>query len=173
MEWMLPVLVLAIIWYWLQKKRPAPSEPKPSPDVRALLAAELERRSEAVRREGRYGEAQVIALKATWLGVYPKLGDDDPPETLDPNAGRHLRFVSTIWSRYHEARAANEDRDDVDTWLPYPKDAVRKALQLLLDVGEGTVRSAHVSPGEATPEVLEELRAALVELRDERNGGRG
>ena len=173
MEWMLPVLVLAIIWYWLQKKRPAPSEPKPSPDVRALLAAELERRSEAVRREGRYGEAQVIALKATWLGVYPKLGDDDPPETLDPNEGRHLRFVSTIWGKYREARAANEDRDDVDAWLPYPNDAIRKALQFLLDIGEGTVRSAHVNPGEATPEVLEELRGALAELRNEGNGGSG
>ena len=172
MEWMLLVLALAIIWHWLGKKRAPPPEPKPLPDVRELLAQDLAERSETARREGRFGEAQVIALGSAWLGVHPKLGDDDPPETLDPNEGRHLRFVSTIWGKYCTARAENEDRDNIDTWLPYPKDAVRRALQLLLDIGEGTVRSAHVSPGEATPEVLEELRVALAELRDERNGGR-
>ena len=173
MEWMLLVLALAIIWHWLGKKRAPPQEPEPLPDVRELLAQDLAKRSETARQEGRYGEAQVIALKSAWLGVHPKLGNDDPPETLDPNEGRHLRFVSTIWGRYREARAATEDRDDIETWLPYPKNDVRKALRFLLDIGEGTVRSAHVSPGEATAEVLEDLRGALAELRDERNGGRG
>ncbi|UCD24998.1 MAG: hypothetical protein JSW51_03485, partial [Gemmatimonadota bacterium] len=134
-------------------------------DARALLAEELEQRSETARGEGRYEEARAIALRAAWFRVHPKLGEDDPPSVLDPNEGRHLRFASNVWDAYREARAANPD-GDIDRWLPYPAESVRGLLRFLLDVGEGTIRSAHVGPGEATPEILEELRGALADLEE-------
>jgi hypothetical protein len=95
--------------------------------------------------------------------THPKLGDDEPPAELSPNEGRHLRLAGDIWSRYREARAANQNSADSD-WLPYPRHAIVAALQLLLGIGEGTIKSPHVESSEATPEVLAEIRDALDEL---------
>jgi hypothetical protein len=163
MEWMLPVLGLAIIWWWLQKKRPPNPEPKPLPDARLLLAEELEQRAEVARKEGRTEEARKTALKSAWMYTHPKLGDDDPPAELDPKEGRHLRLAGEIWSKYREARSANDGLAD-GQWLPYPREAIVTALQLLLGIGEGTIKSPHVDSREATPEVLAEIRTALDEL---------
>jgi len=164
MEWMLPVLALALLWWWLRKKRPPDPEPEPLPDARLLLAEELGRRAAAARQEGRFKEAQVIALKSAWMRTHPKLGDDEPPTELDPNDGRHLRLASDIWSEYREARATAADINDTNSWLPYPKDSTVAALRLLLGIGEGSLKSAHVDPSDATPRVLADLSAALQEL---------
>jgi hypothetical protein len=164
MEWMLAVLALALLWWWLRKKRPPAPEPQPLPDARLLLAEELEQRAGAARQEGRLTDAQVIALKAAWMRTHPKLGDDEPPTVLDPNEGRHLRLAGDIWRKYQGARAQAANAADTDAWLPYPRDAIVTALRLLLGIGEGTVKSAHVDPRDATPEVLADMRAALEEL---------
>jgi hypothetical protein len=164
MEWMLPVLALALLWWWLRKKRPPDPEPQPLPDARLLLAEELGQRAAAARREGLVKQAQALALRSAWMRTHPKLGDDEPPTKLDPNEGRHLRLASDIWGKHREARAAAADVNDMDTWLPYPKDSTVAALRLLLGIGEGSLKSAHVGPSDATPEVLADLRAALQEL---------
>jgi hypothetical protein len=164
MEWMLAVLALALLWWWLKKKRPPAPEPQPLPDARLLLAQELEQRAMAARQAARFRDAQETALKAAWLRTYPKLGDDEPPATLDPNEGRHLRFAGEVWRGYQEAHAARAPGDPADSWLPYPKEAVTEALRFLLQIGEGTVKSAHVDHRDATPEVLADLHDALNEL---------
>ena len=164
MEWMLPVLALALLWWWLRKKRPPAPEPKPLPDARLLLAQELEQRAAAARQEGRFSEARATALKSAWMRLHPRPGDDIPPTVFDPNDGRHLRLASEIWARYQDARAAATDRSDTDSWMPYPRESVVTALRLLSGIGEGAVRSTHVDPRDAAPEVLAELRAALEEL---------
>jgi hypothetical protein len=168
MEWMLAVLVLTLFWWFLRQRRPPTAEPQPLPDPRELLAEELKRAAETARSEGRQKEAQLLALTSAWLKTSPKLGDDSPPQTLDPNETRHLRLAGELWSKYGSMTPPGDTTKpqlQSASMLPYPKEAITRALEMLIDIGEGKVSSVHVDPGEASQEVLDEMRTALDRLR--------
>jgi hypothetical protein len=168
MEWMLAVLALTLFWWFLRQRRPAPVEPQPLPDPRELLAAELQQAAETARREGRQKEAQVLALKSAWFKTSPKLGDDSPPQTLDPNETRHLRLAGELWSEYGSMTPPGDTtkpQPQSTSMLPYPREAIIRALEMLIAIGEGKVSSVHIDPDQASQEVLNEMRNALDQLR--------
>lgn len=175
MEWMLAVLALVLVWWYLRRRRPPPVEPKPLPDPRKLLAEELGQAAQMAHEEGRYEEAQLLALKSTWLKASPKLGDDTPPTVLNADDTRHLRFAGDIWAEYRSA-LANKDQAkrpeyESASMLPYPKESITSALDMLIDIGEGRVRSVHVDPSQVSQEVLQEMRNARDAL-DQTHPGR-
>ena len=175
MEWMLAVLALVLVWWYLRRRRPPPVEPKPLPDPRKLLAEELGQAAQMGHEEGRYEEAQLLALKSTWLKASPKLGDDTPPTVLNADDTRHLRFAGDIWAEYRSA-LANKDQAkrpeyESASMLPYPKESITSALDMLIDIGEGRVRSVHVDPSQVSQEVLQEMRNARDAL-DQTHPGR-
>jgi hypothetical protein len=168
MEWMLAVLVLVLLWWYLRQRRPPPVEPQPLPDPRKLLAQELDRAAETARKEGRHEQAQVLALRSTWLKTSPKLGDDTPPTVLDPNDSRHLRFAGELWAEHQSTPAHGDEtrRHDPQSAaaLPYPKKSIIQALDMLIGIGERRVSSVHVDPDQVSQDVLDEMRKARDEL---------
>jgi hypothetical protein len=146
MEWMLIVLVLAFVWWFLRQRTPRDPAPKALPDARELFAERFEAAADEARRDGRDEEAQEVELRAAWLRTKPRFGDETPPEQLDPNEMQHLRFVDDVWERYGRVLAEQGAphaacRFRPAATLPFPKDAIGRALDMLLDIGEGRVAS--------------------------------
>jgi hypothetical protein len=168
MEWMLAVLALVLLWWYLQQRRPPPVEPKPLPDPRKLLAQELEEVAETARKEGHREQAQVLALRSTWLKTSPRLGDDTPPTVLDPNDSRHLRFAGELWAQHQSKQThcdeARHHEPQSAASLPYPKESIIQALDMLIGIGERRVSSVHVDPDHVSQDVLDEMREARDEL---------
>jgi hypothetical protein len=168
MEWMLAVLVLVLLWWYLRRRRPPPVEPKPLPDPRQLLAEELGRSAQTAREEGRHEEAQLLALRSAWLNTSPKMGDDTPPSRLNPDDSRHLRFAGDLWAGYRSTLALKDQAEHAESKptfvLPYPKESIVRALDMLIDIGDGRVTSVHVDPSQISQDVLHEMKHARDEL---------
>ncbi len=163
MAWMLAVLALVLVWWYLRQRRPPPVEPKPLPDPRELLAVELEQAAKAAREEGRHQDAQLSALRSAWLKTSPKLGDDTPPTELDPDDPRHLRLAGDLWAEYRTI--LGQPDPGPASPLPYPEQSIARALDMLIAIGEGRVRSIHVDPDQVSQDVLDEMRRARDQLQ--------
>lgn len=160
------VLLLAVAW-WLMRHSAKPAvPPQPKIDPRRLLAAQLIEATKVARERGQLREAQLIAYKASWLLLEPPLSQDDPPTEWNPNDMRHLRLVDAVRSRYGEFLSAadhpyTECRYRPAGLLPYPKGVIATALQLLVDLASGTVKSVHVEPGTIPGEVVETVERGI------------
>ena len=167
MQWMvIIVVVLALAWVVL-RQRPGPRlPPKPKIDPRRRLAVELVERAKEARDSGRFAASQGLALRATWLKTQPPLGHDEPPTDLNPNDPHHLQFVDQIRLGFGEylrlpERPYADCRYAPEAMLPYPKAAIRSALQLLLDLSAGRVSSVHVEPGALSDEMLSTVESCV------------
>ncbi len=160
------VLLLAVAW-WLMRHSAKPAvPPKPKIDPRRLLAAQLIEAAKVAREGGQLDEAQLLAYKASWLLLEPPLSQDDPPTEWNPNDMRHLRLVDAVRSRYGDFLSAAdhpyaECRYRPAGLLPYPKGVIATALQLLVDLASGAVKSVHVEPGTLTDDVVQTVKQGL------------
>jgi hypothetical protein len=171
MGWIIVVLVLALVWVFIRQNRPAPAprSAKELPDPQELLAERMVVLASAARQNGRHGEAQLAELKVAWLKTRPLLGHDEPPAELSPNEQKHLRLAGDIWERVGEW-LANQDQPFADcaykpeSLLPFPKQYVAHALEMLIDVGEGRRQSVHFRADAILPEVLHSMKHARAQL---------
>jgi len=165
------VLILALIWIYVKQNRPPPTPlaERELPDPQDLLASRLTERASEARRNGQYDVAQAMALKATWLKTRPLLGQDDPPAELDANEQTHLRLAGGLWEHYSQliadetlAFAGCEFRPQSS--LPYPKEYLILALDMLVDVGEGRVKSIHFNSLAIPSDVVLAMKEARAQL---------
>ncbi len=170
MQWMvLLVVVLALAWVVLRQRSGPRLPPKPKIDPRRRLALELVERARQARQDGHHAAAQAMALKATWLRTEPPLGQDDPPEDLNPNDAWHLKLVDEIrlgFGAYLQLpdRPYGACRYAPDVMLPFPKPAIHAALLLLLDLSAGRATSVHVEPGALSAEMVSTVERCLALL---------
>jgi len=165
------VLVLALVWIYVKQNRPPPTPlaERELPDPQELLASHLIETAQEARRAGQYDVAQARNLKATWLKTRPLLGQDDPPAELDANEQQHLRLAGDLWGRYSQLLA-----DDTQAFaacqfrpqslLPYPKEYLARALDLLVAVGEGRIQSIHVNSAAIQSDVVLAMKGARAQL---------
>jgi len=159
---------LALAWWVVRERRrePAPAE---LPDPHDVMIERVEKLAEESRAAGGHAAAQRLSLKAAWLRTKPRLGDDEPPRELDPNDERHLRLVNEVWGAY--ARLLADDTGPYagcaykpESMLEHPKEYIARALGLLVDMGEGRLRSVHVDTKTIPPDAVQSLREALQRL---------
>jgi hypothetical protein len=171
MIWILVVLILALVWVLIRQNRPipAPRTEKELPDPQDLLANRFSHLAAEARGSNRHSEAQVLELKVAWLKTRPLLGHDEPPAVLDANEQKHLRLAADLWGRYsqllsddNQAFAACQFRPQSS--LPYPKEYLALALDLLVDVGEGRIQSMHVNSKAVQSDVIVAMKGARARL---------
>jgi hypothetical protein len=173
MEWLFVglVLVLALVWIYVKQNRPPPTPlaERELPDPQDLLARRLTEAASEARQKGQYDVAQAMALKATWLNTRPLLGQDDPPAELDANEQTHLRLAGGLWEHYSQlisgdaqAFAGCEFRPQSS--LPYPKEYLVLALDMLIDVGEGRIQSVHLNSQTVPSDVVLAMKEARARL---------
>ena len=166
MEWIFVVVILAFVWSILWQKRKRDTGPERLPDPRRLLAAELQSEALRAQQDGRFDAAQIIRLRATWLGLNPPMGHDDPPDVLNPDNEIHVRLADVVRRRY-AGTLANADHPHAnctfkpESLLPLPKDYVDKSLRFILDLGRGKIRSVVVEPGAISADDLEVVERSL------------
>lgn len=171
MVWIFVVLILALVWVLVRQNRPQPAArgEKELPDPQDLLVGRLTELAEAAREDGRHADAQAAELKIAWLKTRPLLGHDDPPAALDANERKHLRLARDIWERCGAVLADDAQpyagcKYRPESMLPYPKDYLAQALDLLVAVGEGRVRSIHFHADAVPADVLDSMRQARERL---------
>jgi hypothetical protein len=173
MEWVIiglvPVLIIAWKFLWKQSK---PPQRHVMTDVRGALADRLQLLAEDAHEENRPREAQRLEYQAKWLRTRPTdVGGDDPPETLLAAEERHVRFAGAVWEEYGTFLADEKERSKEvgrkpESTLPYTKDGIMAALQLLLDIGEGRVSCAYIDSRAIPPEGVDNLRQGILHLED-------
>lgn len=173
MEWVIiglvPVLIIA--WKHLYSKS-KPPERHVMTDVRGSLADRLQLLASDAREENHHDEAQQLEYQAQWLRTRPTdLGGDDVPEELLPEEERHVRFAGAVWEEYgtflaESADGSGDGRFKPKSTLPYTKEGIAVALQLLLDIGEGRASSAFIDSRSIPPEGVDNLRQALKRLAE-------
>jgi len=151
-EWIIGVVILFFVWSLLWQKRRRMADPDRLPDPRRLLAAELQTEALQAEKQGRFEAAQIIRLRATWLGTQPPMGHDDPPEVLNPDNENHVRMADIVRGRYAARLADTENPHAGCTFkpqalLPFPKDYIDKSLRFILALGRGDLSSVVVGPG--------------------------
>ncbi len=165
------VLVLTLVWIYLKQSRPPPTPlaERELPDPQDLLASRLTEGSQEARRNGQYEIAQAMALKAAWLRTRPLLGQDDPPAELDANEQKHLRLAGDLWECY--GRLMSDDTQEFarcefrpQSSLPYPKEYLVLALDMLVAVGEGRVQSMHFNARAIPSDVVVAMKEARARL---------
>jgi len=173
MEWAFVglVLVLAMIWIYLKQSRPPPTPlaERELPDPQDLLASRLTEGSQEARQNGQYDMAQAMALKAIWLKTRPLLGQDDPPAELDANQQQHLSLAGALWERYSQLIS-----DDTQAFagcdfrpqssLPYPKEYLILALDMLVAMGEGRIQSIHFNAKAIPSDAVMDMKEARAQL---------
>ena len=169
MELVLIVLALGVVWWVLYKRRPPQPQPKPLPDPRLVLSEELRQKALEARQAGDDIEAQQLQLRAAWLRTRPLMGQDTPPTKFDPLDQHHLSWVDAVQRKFGEVLADTTSpyaacRFKPAGLLPYPKDYIAIALQFVIDLGEGTIRSPHV--GALMPDVVASLKEGRKRLDD-------
>ncbi len=173
MEWivigLVPVLIIA--WKYLYTKSKPPLRHVMT-DVRGSLADRLQLLAADSREEHHHDEAQQLEYQAKWLRTRPTdIGGDDVPEELLPEEERHVRFAGSVWEEYGtflatEAEQVGDGQVKQQSTLPYTKEGIAAALQLLLDIGEGRVSSAFIDSRSIPQEGVDNLRQALGRLAD-------
>ena len=173
MEWviiaMVPVLIVAWKFVWSRSKAP---QRHVMTDVRGALADRLQLLAEKAREENHPREAQRLEYQAKWLRTRPTdIGGDAPPEIFLAEEERHVRFAGSVWEEYGTFLAGWNDqsvegRSKLQSTLPYTKEGITAALQLLLDIGEGRVSCAYIDSRSIPPEGVDNLRQALERLAD-------
>ena len=173
MEWIIiglvPVLIIAWKYLWKQSK---PPQRHVMTDVRGALADRLQLLAADAREENHHDEAQQLEYQAKWLRTRPTdIGGDDVPEELLPEEERHVRFAGSVWEEYGtflatDAEQFGDGQVRPQSVLPYTKEGIAAALQLLLDIGEGRVSSAFIDSRSIPPEGVDNLRLALGRLAD-------
>ena len=171
MEWVIiaavPVLIIAWRYLYTQSK---PPQRHVMTDVRGELADRLQYLAENAREENHPREAQRLEYQAKWLRTRPTdIGGDAPPEKLLAAEERHVRFAGSVWEEYGtflagEADSPKECRTRPQSALPYTKEGIEGALQLLLDIGEGRVSCAYIDSRSIPPEGVDNLRQGLERL---------
>jgi len=171
MEWVIiaavPVLIIAWRHLW---KRSKPPQRHVMTDVRGELAERLQLLAEQAREESHHKEAQRLEYQAKWLRTRPTdIGGDAPPEKLVADEERHVRFAGSVWEEYGTflAGAADGPTDgqaSLESTLPFTKEGIEAALQLLLDIGEGRISCAYIDSRSIPPEGVENLKQALERL---------
>ena len=141
-------------------------------DVRGALADRLRQLAEKAREERHHREAQRLEYQAKWLQTRPTdIGGDASPERLLAEEERHVRFAGAVWEEYGtflagETAPGYERVSRSESTLPYTKEGIRMALQLLLDIGEGRVSSAFIDSRSIPKEGVENLKQGLRRLED-------
>ena len=165
------VLVLALVWIYVKQNRPPPTPyaERELPDPQELMASRLTERATQARRDGQHEVAQAMSLKAAWLQTKPLLGQDDPPDELDANDQKHLRLAGDIWEHY--SQLLSDDTQEFagcvfrpQSTLPYPKDYMERALDLLVEVGEGHIKSIHFNSESIPADVVQAMKDARSRL---------
>ena len=141
-------------------------------DVREALADRLQLLAADAREDDHFGEAQQLEYQARWLRARPTdVGGDAPPEELLPAHERHVRFAGAVWEEYGTFLAGDRDPNEQcrfkpQSTLPYTKEGIKAALQLLLDIGEGRTSCAYIDSRSIPPEGVDIMQQALRRLED-------
>lgn len=103
-------------------------------------------------REQRHADAQRLELELAWLETQPPRDQLNVPQHFDLKELRHVKLIEIIRERYGALLEGMEDTSG--SWgrcmykpsslLPFPKPAIREALERLLDVAEGRATSPHL-----------------------------
>ena len=173
MEWviiaMVPVLIVAWKFLWSRSKPPGRHV---MVDVRESLADRLQLLAADAREDDHHGEAQQLEYQARWLRTRPtEIGGDAPPEKLLAEEERHVRFAGAVWEEYGRflADEKNQEKEGLpksQSTLPYTKEGIKAALQLLLDIGEGRVSCAYIDSRSIPQEGVDNLKQAVSRLED-------
>ncbi len=171
MEWVIialvPVLIIAWRYLWARSK---PPQRHVMTDVRGALAERLQQLAADARKEDHHRESQRLEFQARWLRTRPTdIGGDEPPEVLTASEERHVRFAGAVWEDFgtflaeqDESGESNEAKLESD--LPYTKEGITSAVQLLLDIGDGRVSCSYIDSRSVPPDALETMRQALQRL---------
>jgi hypothetical protein len=141
-------------------------------DVRGSLADQLQELATKAREDGHYREAQRLEFQARWLRTRPTdIGGDKPPEVLLSAEERHVRFAGSVWEEFgsflEEQNGANGHKGvKHESLLPYTKEDITAAVQLLLDIGEGRTQCSYIDTRAIPTEALEKMRGALARLEE-------
>ena len=166
---LVPVLIIAWKFLWTRSK---PPQKHVMTDVRGALADRLQLLAERAREENHRREAQQLEYQAKWLRTRPTdIGGDEAPEKLLPEEERHVRFAGSVWEEYGTflagaAGQADDTTSNLESNLPYTKEGISAALQLLLDIGEGRVSCAYIDSRSIPPEGVDNLRQGLGRLAE-------
>jgi hypothetical protein len=165
-EWIVVVVILGFVWSIMWQKRRRMADPDRLPDPRKLLAAELQSEALQAEKEGRFEAAQIIRLRATWLGTQPPMGHDDPPDVLNPDNENHVRMADIVRGRYAARLADTQNPHAGCTFkpqalLPFPKDYIDKSLRFILALGRGDLKSVVVGPGAISDDDLAVLERSI------------
>jgi hypothetical protein len=173
MEWVIaglvPVLVIAWRYLWARSK---PPRRHVMTDVRGALADRLQQLASDARAGNHHREAQQLEYQARWLRTRPTdIGGDAPPEALLAADERHVRFAGAVWEEYGQFLANDGGqyagcRFRPQATLPFTKEGIAAALQLLLDIGEGRAACAFIDTRSIPAEALDSMRQALLRLAD-------
>jgi hypothetical protein len=165
------VLLLAVALVLVRKNKPQPTpySERELPDPQELLAGRLAELATEAYQSGRHEEAQLLRLKVAWLKSRPVVGRDEPPAELSPDDQTHLRLAGAIWEMYggmleDDGQTYAGCRFWPESLLPFPKEYVAVTLDLLIAIGEGSVRSIHFDARSVPPDVLESMKHARQRL---------
>jgi hypothetical protein len=139
-------------------------------DVRGALADRLQNLAADARDENHHREAQRLEYQAKWLRIRPTdVGGDEPPEKLSASEERHVRFAGAVWEEFGTFLAEQRDPGgnkgpESESSLPYTKEGISSAIQLLLDIGEGRTPCSFIDTRSIPPDALDSMKEALIRL---------
>ena len=173
MEWVIIALVpvLIITWRYLWSRSKPPGRHVMT-DVRGALADRLQQLAADAREEDHYREAQQLEYQARWLRTRPTdLGGDSPPDQLSASDERHVRFAGAVWEDYGTFLAEQDGREQQPKSssardLPFTKEGIIAALQLLIGIGEGHVSCAFIETRSVPAEAVDAMKRAMARLDD-------
>lgn len=171
MSWVIialvPVLIIAWRYLWSRSKPPGRHE---MTDVRGALADRLCHLASEAREENHHREAQRLEYQAKWLRTRPTdVGGDEPPEQPLASDERHVRFAGAVWEDYgtflaemDDAEEPNHEKSERD--LPFTKEGITAAVQLLIDIGEGRIPCTFINTRSIPQDAVEAMKRALRRL---------
>ncbi len=171
MEWVIialvPVLIIAWRYLWASSK---PPRRHVMTDVRGSLADRLQELAAKAREDGHHREAQRLEFQAKWLRTRPTdIGGDQPPKTLVSTEERHVRFAGAVWEEYgsfleKQNDSGGKEEVTLESALPYAKQDISSAVQLLLDIGQGRAPCSYIDPRTVPGNALDSMKEALKRL---------
>jgi len=172
MEWVIiaavPLLLIAWRYLWATSK---PPRRHVMTDVRGAMADRLQVLATEARDNNHHRGAQHLEYQARWLRTRPDVGGDDVPDALDVTQERHVRFAAAVWEDYGSFlaeidEAADADRSMREIDLPFTKEGITAALQLLLDIGEGRASCAIIDGRSIEQDAIDTMHRAMARLDD-------
>jgi hypothetical protein len=84
---------------------------------------------------------------------------------------RHVRFAGSVWEEYgtflaEQEESAGRAKTRPASVLPYTKEGITSAVELLLDIGEGRTPCSYIDTRSIPADALDAMRKALGQLEE-------